>query len=393
MRDSVRQPPNPPLRRAIALAVALALVQVTAAEAWSICAWNLGAEKTWRKETAASFADRKKRLAATGLAAAEPKDPFDVLAMMEIAADRDGFDVLRLGEIVEKGSPAEKKRIYDLGKRLKAGRAWTRLEIRETFADLYFVANPPLKKWSLPGFLRRRLPQSADSLILRRFELELGTKAIEDSFRDAGLIRDPKLYGAFKLWKANHPVLFSSLNNIAWNAFWIQFAGIPVVVPKGEFLKLRKITDELAAKYKIHHPSQLRELPPEVYAEIKSKFGLLGNLDAGLKAASFVTAGGALTLFLWFYFDPVTRDQWGAVNKVVRASGLTERELKEYQEKNFDCAATRKRLWDAYREGFHDLNDRYPDPKAHPEDSSGYETNRARIEDCDCDALKVHYEE
>jgi hypothetical protein len=368
----------------------LLVVQSSAFAGLSVCAWNFRSEKELSAFDGQDFQARKQAWTKNP-AGTTVTDPYDVLALMEVAAERDGFDVLHLSDILEKGTPREKRRVLHLARALRSKKRWTRATLRKTLADLYFVANPPLKGFRLPNLARRALPLSAETLIFRRFELELGANAIEDAFREAGFLRDPRLLGWFKQWKSDRPALFESIRTAAWDAFWIHFLGIPLLLPKGRFSNLLTISDELARDFKISRPAQLKDLPPNVYAAIMKKFGLVGDLDAGLNGARPLVMTAAVGVLALFIFDPGTRKRFPKLGKYFTLGFLTDADLKQYRHKNFDCAAMKKNLWENFREGFKDLRGRYPNPKTHPEDAEIFSTNRARIDALDCDRLEIRF--
>jgi hypothetical protein len=363
------------------------------AAASSVCTWFFRSEKDLAGMDPERFAERKKAFRATsGTPPLEALEPYEVLAWMETIAERDGFDVLRLSRVIAEGSPAERKRLFKIADRMRSRGQWTREDLRAFFAKLYLAANPPLPHWPLPKFLKNRIPLVLETAILRRLEMDLASKPIEEAFRDAGFLRDPVVFGWFARWKAEHPLIYESARFAAWNIFWVKAFGAPGILPRPIFSQLPKLTDELAKKYKILHPRQLKDLPAPVYAEVIEKFGVVGDVDAGLAAFDLAYTGLILGVFAYFILDEETQDRFVTLWEASRTALISNDRLREYQERTFDCAAKREELWQSFRQGFHELYGMDPEAAKHPHQRAVIEENRKRIYDASCESLKVRFD-
>jgi hypothetical protein len=231
-----------------------------------------------------------------------------------------------------------------------------------------------------------------ETAILRRLEMGLATHPVEVAFREAGFLRDPVVFGWFARWKADHPLVYESVRFTAWNVFWVKAFGAPGIFPRPIFSQLLKLTDELATKYKILHPRQLKDLPAPVYAEIIEKYGVIGDVDTALAAFDLAYTGAILGVFAYFLLDEETQDRFVTLWEASGTALLSSERLKTHQDRTFDCAAKRRELWEGFREGFRDLYGYFPETPRNSNHREAIEENRKRIYDSSCESLKVRFE-
>ncbi len=363
----------------LGLAVFLCFPSLSSA---SFCDWMLRHEREFTPESAEAFRARKSYWSKVEPLTIErrPLAPADVLAILETAGERGGYDVLRVGEIVEK-DPKTFERLARAVEKVKEPKDLTIPRLRTLFAELYLVSNPPWPNSRIQKSIRRGLPLSVESTIYRHIETRLGEGAVVDGLRELGFLRTPRVLSGFKLWAAKHPVLYDSIRITAWNSFWIATTGFPAVLPRTQYSNLVRMTDDLKNRYKISHPKSLKELSPELRKEIFDRYGITGSIDAGIYAFQGAYTIAILGTLVFFLADPETRVNFWQLGKLMvvmaKHSGI-------YPTGKVDCEIMRQALWNGFREGFKEMNDRYPDERL-TEDRRIYDANHARIFDSPCE--------
>ncbi len=112
----------------------------------------------------------------------------------------------------------------------------------------------------------------------------------------------------------------------------------------------------------------------------------IGNKNRFKRVRRFLFyIGSASTLYYSVQFFPL-------INYIAHSPYITDLQIKELQEKNFNPALIREVQFRNWQEAFKIENNRWPDPSKYPEDKEEYNAVLDRLNQIPDEKLKINFE-
>jgi len=297
----------------------------------------------------------------------------DKLAALETTAASYGWDIFHIEKLFQEASPKHQRNFLRLFAEISFDGDISPLKIQKIMVKLYLLANGTslAKSFSISGI--------REAQIRRRIELAFLKNNFIDALRDLGLVRNPTLLDKVRLWRARHASFENAAVSSALNLFFISHLGIPVNIPQLDIAPHKAIPQELIEKIKENGFES-------GYPELRQIYSKKANLQLALDSASKLYAYAMISLSIIMAAEalPMVKFAW--------ASRFTsEQELSALQDKTFSAKKIRAEQFENWREAFHALEGRYPDPEHNLKDKAEWDRvkrNQSRIPD---DQLKVKF--